>query len=88
MHLNTSGCPSLYSFMGILWNGDVIGCNDWPKWSCVESAANSSSLSICPHCPVFWNVGDAAASDLRLIAQLEKLRSIEPECLQFGIVRV
>jgi hypothetical protein len=32
--------------------------------------------------------GDAAASDLRVIAQLEKLRSIEPECLQFGIVRV
>ena len=30
MRLNMSGCPSLYSFMGILWNGDVVRCcNDW-----------------------------------------------------------
>ncbi len=30
--MNMSGCPALYSFMGILWNGDLITCcMDWRR---------------------------------------------------------
>jgi MoaA/NifB/PqqE/SkfB family radical SAM enzyme len=37
--VNMSGCPSLYSFMGIHWNGDVIACcNDWRRARVMGSA--------------------------------------------------
>lgn len=126
MHLNMSGCPSLYSFMGILWNGDVIRCcNDWRRarvmgnagrqtlkdiWDGSEYAqmramsdnGRLNEVELCGECgeqqfhidlPALRSflqrqqAGDAAESDLRVIAHLEKLRSTEPECLQLGIVR-
>jgi MoaA/NifB/PqqE/SkfB family radical SAM enzyme len=42
---NMSGCPALYSFMGILWNGDLITCcMDWRR-SRVLGNARDDSLS-------------------------------------------
>jgi len=47
MHLHMSGCPSLYSFMGILWNGDVVRCcNDWRRARVMGNARNQSLKSI------------------------------------------
>jgi MoaA/NifB/PqqE/SkfB family radical SAM enzyme len=45
--VNMSGCPSLNSFMGIHWNGDVIGCcNDWRRTRVFGNARNESLAAI------------------------------------------
>jgi radical SAM protein with 4Fe4S-binding SPASM domain len=45
--VNMSGCPSLYSFIGIHWNGDVIGCcNDWRRTQVLGNATQESLRAI------------------------------------------
>lgn len=40
---NMSGCPALYSFMGILWNGDLITCcMDWRRARVLGNAHEDS----------------------------------------------
>lgn len=47
MQLNMSGCPSIYSFMGILWNGDVVRCcQDWRRARVMGNAREQSLESI------------------------------------------
>jgi MoaA/NifB/PqqE/SkfB family radical SAM enzyme len=44
LHYNMSGCPSLYSFLGILYNGDLVTCcMDWRR-SLVLGNARERSL--------------------------------------------
>ena len=41
--INMSGCGSLYAFMGILWNGDLITCcMDWTRARVMGNARESS----------------------------------------------
>ena len=126
MQLNMSGCPSLHSFMGILWNGDVVRCcNDWRRarvmgnagehilkeiWEnanyrwmrSMSEAGRLNEVELCGDCgdgqfhidlPALRRFlearrGDAAsADDLAVVAELERVRARETECLQLGLVR-
>jgi len=45
LHYDMSGCPALYSFLGILYNGDLVTCcMDWRR-SMVMGNARTKSLS-------------------------------------------
>lgn len=40
--MNMSGCPALYGYMGILWNGDLITCcMDWRRARVLGNAAQA-----------------------------------------------
>lgn len=40
--INMSGCPALYGYMGILWNGDLITCcMDWRRARVLGNAAEA-----------------------------------------------
>jgi len=44
---NMSGCPSLYGFMGILWNGDLITCcMDWTRARVMGNAREDSLYTL------------------------------------------
>lgn len=45
--MNMSGCPALYSFMGILWNGDLITCcMDWRRSNLLGNAKEDSLYNL------------------------------------------
>ena len=47
IHYNMSGCPSLYGFMGILWNGDLITCcMDWTRARVMGNAREDSLYAL------------------------------------------
>ena len=47
LRFNMSGCPSIYSFMGIHWNGDVIACcNDWRRANVLGNVRQKSLAEI------------------------------------------
>lgn len=55
MRLNMSGCPSLYSFMGILWNGDVVRCcNDWRRARVMGNVREQSLKTIWENANYRW----------------------------------
>jgi len=44
---NMSGCPSLYAWMGILWNGDMVRCcMDWRRAKVLGNAREQSLYSL------------------------------------------
>lgn len=46
-HINMSGCPALYGFMGILWNGDIVRCcQDWRRSRVLGNARDESLYNI------------------------------------------
>ena len=46
-HYNMSGCPALYSFMGILWNGDLVTCcMDWRRSHVLGNARQDTLLNL------------------------------------------
>jgi hypothetical protein len=70
-----SGCPSLYSCMGLHWNGDVIRCcNDWRRAKVMGNAREQSLRDI-------WN--GAAYRELRAMSDAGRLNEL-PLCGECG----
>jgi MoaA/NifB/PqqE/SkfB family radical SAM enzyme len=47
LNIDMSGCPALYSYMGILWNGDLITCcMDWRRARVLGNAREAPLLDL------------------------------------------
>jgi MoaA/NifB/PqqE/SkfB family radical SAM enzyme len=63
---NMSGCPALYSYMGILWNGDLITCcMDWRRSNVLGNAREDSLYNLWHggHYRKFRDLSDAGRLD-------------------------
>lgn len=91
-HYDMSGCPSLYSFLGILYNGDLVTCcMDWRRSLVLGNAREQSLYEL-------WHGGPYGAiraqSDAGRLADRELCRrcgenrfSVEPETLEHLLAR-
>jgi MoaA/NifB/PqqE/SkfB family radical SAM enzyme len=75
LHYNMSGCPALYSFLGILYNGDLVTCcMDWRRSLVLGNARERSLYDL-------WHGG--AYSDIRELSDTGRLDE-RPLCRQCG----
>jgi MoaA/NifB/PqqE/SkfB family radical SAM enzyme len=75
LHYNMSGCPSLYSFLGILYNGDLVTCcMDWRRSLVLGNARERSLYEL-------WH--GEAYRDIRGLSDTGRLDE-RPLCRQCG----
>ena len=72
---NMSGCPSLYAWMGILWNGDMVRCcMDWRRAKVLGNAREDSLYNL-------WH--GAGYRGLRAVSDAGRLNEM-PLCGECG----